>query len=222
MHDCVIWGCAGHALVLTETLALRGAQVVAFFDNRDVTSVFEGIPVYRGLSGFEAWAASYPDPREVTGFVAIGGHRGRERLEIQQTFLVRGLRLSSVVHPAAEVSTHACLGAGSHVFAHALVAAGARVGKACIINHKASLDHESILGDGGHLAPGATVCGCVTLGCNVMVGAGAVILPRITVGDDVLIGAGAVVVSDIPAGATVAGNPARSLDIFTTNRDTTS
>ena len=41
------------------------------------------------------------------------------------------------------------------------------------------------------------------------IGANATILPGVVVGEDALVGAGAVVVRDVPAGAVVAGNPAR-------------
>ena len=43
------------------------------------------------------------------------------------------------------------------------------------------------------------------------IGAGAVILPGVTIGEGAMIGAGAVVTEDVPAGATVIGNPARSI-----------
>lgn len=49
----------------------------------------------------------------------------------------------------------------------------------------------------------------VRIGRNVWIGGGAILLPGVSVGDDALIGAGAVVTRDVPAGATVAGNPAR-------------
>lgn len=49
----------------------------------------------------------------------------------------------------------------------------------------------------------------VHIGRNVWIGGGAIILPGITIGDDAVIGAGSVVTRDVPAGVTVAGNPAR-------------
>jgi acetyltransferase-like isoleucine patch superfamily enzyme len=44
------------------------------------------------------------------------------------------------------------------------------------------------------------------------IGSGAVILCGLTIGEDARIGAGAVVLDDVPAGAVVAGVPARAID----------
>jgi acetyltransferase-like isoleucine patch superfamily enzyme len=49
----------------------------------------------------------------------------------------------------------------------------------------------------------------VSLGQNVFVGAGARILKGVTIGPDAVIGAASVVTRDVPAGAIVAGAPAR-------------
>lgn len=51
----------------------------------------------------------------------------------------------------------------------------------------------------------------VVIGRNCWIGGGAIILPGVTIGDDAIVGAGSVVTRDVPAGATVAGNPARLL-----------
>lgn len=43
------------------------------------------------------------------------------------------------------------------------------------------------------------------------IGSGATILPNVTIGERAIVGAGSVVTHDVPAGAIVAGNPARTL-----------
>ena len=205
----VVWGSAGHAKVLAALIALRGGRVVALFDNHAVESTLPGVPLHVGSVGFERWLDATSQRADIRGLVAIGGHRGRDRLAIQQRFAAAGLRIECIVHPDASVCAGAQLGAGTQVLAQAVVAADARLGAACIVNHRASIDHECRVGDGVHVAPGATLCGLVTLHDNVMVGAGAVILPRLTVGENAIVGAGAVVTRDVPANTVVAGNPAR-------------
>ena len=207
----VLWGSAGHAKVLASLLALRGARVVALVDNDPAAvAALPGVPLHVGSEGFSRWCEKEAGARDdLFGLAAIGGERGRDRLAIHALFRSQRLRVEPVTHPDASVCSTATLGAGTQVLAQAVVAAAARLGEACIVNHRASVDHECVVGDGVHLAPGSTLCGLVTLGTNVMIGAGAVVLPRVTIGDDTVVGAGAVVTKDLPAGVVAVGNPAR-------------
>lgn len=75
------------------------------------------------------------------------------------------------------------------------------IGADCMLRQSTTIGNK-IGADG---KPGA----CPVLGNGVDVGANAVILGAITIGDGAVIGAGSVVVKDVPAGAVVAGNPAR-------------
>ena len=49
----------------------------------------------------------------------------------------------------------------------------------------------------------------MSIGRNVWVGGKATVLKGVTIGDDSVVGYGAIVVADVPAGAVVAGNPAK-------------
>jgi sugar O-acyltransferase (sialic acid O-acetyltransferase NeuD family) len=204
----VLWGSAGHAKVLASLIALRGARVIATFDNSPAATALSGVPLYVGEDGFARWVGGASLIGNIYGLAAIGGTRGRDRLAIQALFARHGLRLEPLVHPGASVCSSAQLGAGTQILAQAVVASDALLGAACIVNHKASVDHECRLGDGVHIAPGATLCGLVAVGDGAFVGAGAVVLPRLSIGADAVVGAGAVVTRDVPAGVVVAGNPA--------------
>jgi len=207
----VLWGSAGHAKVLAEVIASREGKVVALFDNKDVSSVLPNVPLFIGEEGYLNWINKQNRPHEIAGLVAIGGGRGRDRLFIQALFRKFCLSIPVLTHLSAVVSSSACLGEGSQVLALANVAAGSIIGQACIINNKASIDHECNLGNGVHVAPGATLCGCVNVSNNVFIGAGAVILPRIFIGENSIIGAGAVVTRNIPPNTVVVGNPAKAI-----------
>jgi sugar O-acyltransferase (sialic acid O-acetyltransferase NeuD family) len=196
-------------LVLHELLQACGFEVAAVFDNANIAAPLPGVPLYIGLPGFQHWRASAAD--QYRGLVAIGGARGQERLQLQRYMSENGVEPMVAVHPRAFVARGVVPGLGSQILAQASVAAAVRLGQACIINHAATVDHECILADGVHVAPGAVLAGCVSVGQHTLIGAGAVVIPRIRIGANVIVGAGAVVTKDVADGTTVAGSPARAL-----------
>jgi sugar O-acyltransferase (sialic acid O-acetyltransferase NeuD family) len=207
--EVVLWGATGQAKVVREALG-AGVTVVAVFDNdAEVVSPFEDVPLFRGLEGFEGWKERRGDVAGVGAIVAIGGDRGRDRVAIQDALEAAGLTPTTVFHPRAFVAGDASVGPGSQVLAQSAVCVASVLGRACIVNTGATVDHDCVLGDGVHVAPGAHLAGEVEVEDYAMIGTGAVLLPRIRVGAEAVVGAGAVVTADVEPGAVVIGSPAR-------------
>ncbi|MBN1452606.1 MAG: acetyltransferase [Anaerolineales bacterium] len=208
--EMVFWGATGQAKVLRECMQKSGIKLVAVFDNNpDVPSPFDDIPIFYGKDDFERWKQSRSYHLETGFLVAVGGDRGKDRISIHEYLVSQGLIPLLAQHPTAFVAANAQIGEGSQILAQSAVCVRAVLGRSCIVNTGAIVDHECRIGDGVHICPGAHLAGCVEIGDFSTVYTGAVILPRIKVGERAVIGAGAVVIEDVPSYSTVVGNPAR-------------
>jgi len=212
MKEMIFWGATGQAKVLRECMKDSGLKLVALFDNNEsLASPFADTPLFFGKKGIENWLER-KQPKEPVGFlVAIGGFKGKDRVVIQEYLISRGLAPLVAKHSTAFVADNVEIGAGSQILAHASVCVEAVIGRSCIINTSASVDHECNLHDGVHIGPGAHLAGCVEVERYASIGTGAVILPRIKIGEGSIVGAGAVVVKNVPPYSVVVGNPAQVL-----------
>ncbi|WP_049928891.1 serine O-acetyltransferase [Halopiger goleimassiliensis] len=117
----------------------------------------------------------------------------------------------------------------ARLFSHLVrLLTGVEIHPAATIGRRVTIDHgmgvvigeTAEIGDDVHMYHGVTLGGDrnepvkrhPTLEDGVRVGANATLLGDITVGEDATVGAGSVVTDDVPAGATVAGVPARRVD----------
>ena len=207
----ILWGGTGQAKVVRPIVEYYGSKVVAVFDDTpNLPSPFPDVELYRGREGFRKWIDT--EQRDEIGFsITIGNPHGRVRLELHDLLIAEGLLPISIAHPTAWIADSAVIGAGAQIMAGAIIGVEASLGRQCIVNTKASVDHDDVLEDGVEIAPGATLCGLVHAGVNAWVCAGATVLPRIRIGTDARVGAGAVVTRDVPDGVIVVGVPARLL-----------
>ncbi len=204
----VCWGATGQARVVREALAHEGSRIVLLVDNDELPSPFPDVPIVRGLAGLQAWL-SVSGHTVLHCVAAVGGSRGRERLQLMGQMGELGLQVINVIHPRAFVAADAQIGAGAQILPMATVCANTRLGRGVIVNTAASVDHDCRIGDGVHVGPGARLCGEVEAGAGAFIGAGAIVLPRRCIGADAIVGAGSVVTRDVGAGETVVGSPAR-------------
>ena len=196
----IIVGTGGHSKVVLDIARLNGYSDISFLDDKPQGKTWNGYSVL-GTSS-EAWR--YPEAEFI---VAVGNVYVRKR--IQESLLRQGLRMATLIHPAAVVAEDVKIGEGSVVVAGAVINPGAVLGKGVIINTCASVDHDCQIGAYVHIAVGANVAGTVTIGETTCVGAGAVVSNNVSIAADCIIGAGAVVVKNIGESGTYIGIPAK-------------
>ncbi|MFL1463227.1 NeuD/PglB/VioB family sugar acetyltransferase [Roseococcus sp. DSY-14] len=139
--------------------------------------------------------------------LAIGDGRARRRLAA----LLAGRRFAQARHPGVTLGARSILGEGAMLIGPATVSVDVRVGAHVLVNPGCGLAHDVRVGDFCSLGPGCQLAGGAELEEGAELGTGAVVLPRVRVGAWAVVGAGAVVTRDVPAGAVVAGVPARPL-----------
>ena len=86
-----------------------------------------------------------------------------------------------------------------------------------IINSRALIEHDCQIASHSHVAPGAVLCGQVSVGEQAFIGAGATVIQQITVGHRAIIGAGTVIVKDVAADTIVKGVAAMAPGLIATS-----
>lgn len=184
-----LYGASGHAKVIIDILRANNETIEALFDDDESVTHLLDYPVLR--------------PSQARGplIVSIGNNGIRAKL-------VSSLAVSfgKAVHPSAIVSDYASVDEGSVVMQGSIIQSCARIGRHCIINTGASVDHECVIEDFVHISPHSTLCGNVSVGEGTWIGAGSVVLPGVRIGKWSMIGAGSVVTKDIPDHVLAVGN----------------
>lgn len=121
------------------------------------------------------------------------------------------------IEPGAFIREQAIIKDGAVVMMGATINIGAVVGEGTMIDMNATLGGRATTGKNVHVGAGAVLAGVieppsaspVIIDDNVLIGANAVILEGVHVGEGAIVAAGAIVTQDVPAGAVVAGTPAK-------------
>ncbi len=201
---CIL-GAGGHGKVVLEIARLSGIynDIVFFDDDISVKSCLDA-PVVGTSQDFFNMSVNDND-----FFVAIGNSQLRA-----DTMKKLGpmAHLPVLVHPAATVSSSACIEAGTVVMAGAFINPSVSIGEGCIINSNAVIEHDCKIGSFSHVSVVASLAGSVHIGDFCFIGAGATVINNVEICSSCTVGAGAVVTKDITESYIYVGILARSIN----------
>jgi sugar O-acyltransferase (sialic acid O-acetyltransferase NeuD family) len=190
-----LYGASGHAKVIIEILEAQGIKVEGLFDDNEFLEALLDYPVYK-------WDEKEDRNKKI--IISIGNNSIRKKIvdSISGEYEI-------AIHPKSILSQRSIIGLGTVIMGGVTINVNTYVGKHCIVNTNASVDHDCVLDDFVHISPNVALCGNVHVGEGTHVGAGSVVIPGKRIGKWCVIGAGSVVINDIPDYSIAVGNPCK-------------
>lgn len=210
MEKIVLIGSSGHAKVIVDIVEKQARyKIVGFIDSfRPLGAQTLGYEII----GNEADLPGLISKHDIDGaIVAIGDNAVREEVATRIAMLCPCLAFVSAIHPAAVIGSDVSIGAGTVIMAGAVVNPGCQIGDFCIVNTKASLDHDSTMQDFSSLAPGVTTGGNCQVGRYSAVGIGASLRHGVHVGEHAVVGGQSMVLDDVQSYTVAYGSPAKAV-----------
>lgn len=204
-NNIVIFGYSGHSYVVIDALLLNKKTISGYFEKNEQTHNpyklhYYGPETIRNLKKISSNYSVFP---------CVGSNSIREKMV--KIFESNKLNEIIVIHPKSYVSETVEIDKSSYVGAGTIINPYVKIGKGCIINTASILEHDCLIGDYTHIAPGAVLAGNVTVGKSCFIGANAVIKNGVTIGDNAIIGAGSVVIKNVPKNEIWVGNPSKKM-----------
>jgi sugar O-acyltransferase (sialic acid O-acetyltransferase NeuD family) len=208
-NPIVVIGGGGHAKVVISILRkLKRHRILGYTDLKD-NGVLVGVPYLGSDSELEALAVERSKVNAVLAVGQVG--LGKQRHALWTKLDSLALSFPLIVSPDAIVNEEVSGGEGAVVMDGVVINSGAKIGLGAIVNTNSTIEHDVVLEDWVHVAPGATISGGVTVGRFSMIGAGATIIEGKKIAAGCLVGAGATVVRDLTEPGVYVGSPARRI-----------
>lgn len=206
--NVIIIGAGGHSKVIADIIVKSQDNVLGFLDdNIPIDTVIIKEKNLKVLGKIEDSLKIKEKNTDIEFVIGIGNSKTRKAIAEKYP----NLTYYTAIHPSSQIALDVKIEDGTVVMANTCINTSTKIGKHCIINTGAIIEHDNEINDYVHISPNATLCGTVKIGEITHIGAGATIKNNIKICNDCVIGAGAVVVKNIERSGKYIGIPSKKL-----------
>ena len=203
LRPLVIFGTGGHAVSVANVALSVGYSIKCFVGGAEGSDLL-GCDIIGDVGELENIEA-------LSFAIAIGDNAIRESIYRKLVLSSPNLHFPALVHSSAVVSFFTEIGDGTVIMPKAVIGPKSKVGKFCLINTQASIDHDCLMLDFSSLAPAAVTGGMVKIGLRSAICIGAIIKHGIKIGDDSVVGANSYLNKNLPNNQISYGTPAKQV-----------
>lgn len=189
-------GAGGHA---REVMMQMQDSLTCFVDDQYI-SKWDAGEIILPLSKF--------DPTKYEVMVAIGDSKARLQMVSN---LPPNTKYFTFTHPTAIIGDNVTIGDGSFIGANSIITTHVVIGKHALLNRSNHIGHDTKIGLGLSMMPGAIISGNCEIGNSVYIGTNASVKQGIKILDFVTVGLNAGVVKNINEPGVYAGVPAKKI-----------
>lgn len=193
--ELLLVGGGGHCRSILDVLNTTDMLARGIVDNNSSLHKVFNIPVVGTDDDLEYLHSQFSAAFVTVGQIKNSAVRRCLFIKLQDIGYFIPIICSSLAH----ISQWATVDEGTAVMHYAIINAGSHIGKNCIINTRAIIEHDVSVGAHCHISTGAIINGGVCIGEGVFIGSGALIREGVCIGEGSVIGMGAIIRHDVPA-----------------------